>query len=385
MRFPRLRTHSTAWAVAPLCVLAFLGPARAQNNYVWNNTTANWGVGANWTPTGPPPSAATTTLTFGGTGGTAYTSTNDVANPFVLNGITFNSAATVTNIIAGSALNFSANGGTNPTVTQAGAGAFTIRNALTLTNDRTFAGTGAGTLNVGDATTAGVVSGTGRVIVSRQAVAGVNRTLAMFGANTYSGGTQLDAGELVVFTATSLGTGTVTIGGSADARILRASTAATATLTLANAFAVGGDFTINQGGTQDLNLSGAVDLLGGVRTITVGSRNTTWTGIVSNGGITKLGTSSLILNAANTFNGGLNVNAGTVRGQATRSLGAVTNLVTLATGTTLELRNDVATAYGNPLTLTGAGAAATVSVDRVGANTATRSRSARSRSPAARR
>ena len=86
--------------------------------YTWQvpSGAANWNVATNWlddsvpTPLNVVPlSAATTELNFNGSGGTAYTATDDIAGAFQLNVLRLNSSATVAETIAagtGNSLSF---------------------------------------------------------------------------------------------------------------------------------------------------------------------------------------------------------------------------------------------------------------------------------------
>jgi T5SS/PEP-CTERM-associated repeat protein/autotransporter-associated beta strand protein len=100
-----------------------------------------------------PASAATTALVFGApaTQAATYTATNDLANPFLLNSLTFNNTAgTVT--LAGNGLSFA---GTNPTLTQLGAGTGVIGTPVTLAATTTIAGAGTGSITFNGAVNGG--------------------------------------------------------------------------------------------------------------------------------------------------------------------------------------------------------------------------------------
>src|SRR5205807_239279 len=70
--------------------LVVVGPGRAQ--FTWTNAAGgNWSAPpTNWSPVGPPPSSAATTLTFGPSA--TYTATNDLG-AFALNSLTFSHAS----------------------------------------------------------------------------------------------------------------------------------------------------------------------------------------------------------------------------------------------------------------------------------------------------
>src|SRR5438105_5184948 len=92
---------------------------RAPAQFTWTNPAGgNWSVGTNWSGGTAPTPGATTTLTFGDAAlaGASYAATNNIADPFTLNGLTFTnnagSTVTIAPAASGGALNF---GGTTPT------------------------------------------------------------------------------------------------------------------------------------------------------------------------------------------------------------------------------------------------------------------------------
>ena len=121
----------TVAALALAFVAVSFSPALAVT-FTWSgdsSTNQLWSNGANWAGTAPS-SAATTDLIFAGTTntGTAGTPLNqNIANPFVLNTITFN-AAGGTFFLGGSPLQF--NGATD-TITQSSSSAENIANVIT--------------------------------------------------------------------------------------------------------------------------------------------------------------------------------------------------------------------------------------------------------------
>ncbi|HYE19668.1 MAG TPA: autotransporter-associated beta strand repeat-containing protein, partial [Tepidisphaeraceae bacterium] len=142
---------------------------------------------------------------------------------------------------------------------------------------------------------------------ARVTVAGPNAVL-LSGANTYTGGTTVNSGDLQVSNNAALGTGALTInGGALTARLQSRS--------LSNAIVVNNDFTLNTttGGGNNLALTGTVNLGGAVRRISVDNTGgANLAGVVSNGGIVKAGTGNLTLSGVNTYTGPTTIEAGTL-------------------------------------------------------------------------
>ena len=131
---------------------------------------------------------------------------------------------------------------------------FTISNNVLLTNDLNVAATTDGTLS-------GVVSGGGGLTKTN------GRSLALSAANTYSGGTTLSAGTLLINNpgaggiSSAIGTGTLTINGGR----LQNRSGSDVTLSTNNAQIWGGDFTFGNALSTNgsLNLgTGPVSLTG---------------------------------------------------------------------------------------------------------------------------
>lgn len=171
-----------------------------------------WSGAANWSPPGAPGSSSATVLSFGGSGSGAYTSTNDLGT-FTFGTINLNSSATVTETIDGNALmDF---GGA--TISQNSSGKFEIRNdivggsfnesfitiQLHLTSDPT---TGTGTV-----TLSGVVSNGNNSFVRLALLKDGPNTFVLTGANTYSGGTTVSGGTLLVNNTGGSGTGSALV------------------------------------------------------------------------------------------------------------------------------------------------------------------------------
>ncbi len=194
----------------------------------------------------------------------------------------------------------------------------TLRTTASFSTARTFAlGTGGGTVDVATGTTlttTGVVSGTSLTKIG-------GGTLALNAANTYAGGTALNAGTISVGNNAALGTGALAMAGGT---------------TLA-------------AGANNLALANAISTAG-VGTVDTGSNIFTLAGVVSGAGsIAKVGTGNLVVNGANTYAGGTALNAGTITVGNNAGLG--TGVLTMADATTLSAGVTGLTVANNIVTL----------------------------------
>jgi autotransporter-associated beta strand protein len=179
--------------------------------------------------------------------------------------------------------------------------------------------------------------------------------IVLSGTNTHSGGTTLTSGTLHINNASALGTGTFTITGGA----LNNSSGSSITVA-GNAQAWNANFSF--AGTDALNLgTGAVTLGGsaGSRTVTVTANTLTVGGIISDGtatGLTKAGAGTLVLSGHNTYTGTTAVNAGTLVFTGGSTGGGN---VTVANGATLNIRGNytIGTAATSVTLSAGAGSA----------------------------
>ncbi|MEN4918929.1 autotransporter-associated beta strand repeat-containing protein [Achromobacter spanius] len=182
------------------------------------------------------------------------------------------------------------------------------------TTARDFTLEGAGVIDVGAGpyTVAGVISGADPASTLTKTGTG---TLVLAGANTYAGGTVLQAGEIKVGADTALGSGALTAAGGTTL-------SNDVAVALANDVGVQGDVTIANGAAMALSgeVSGA-------------------------GGIIKTGPGTLTLAGANSYQGDTRLDAGQITVGASGALG--TGTLIAADGTALDastpaaLENDV--------------------------------------------
>lgn len=147
-------------------------------------------------------------------------------------------------------------------------------------------------------------------------------------ANTYTGGTILNSGEIQFNNGFAFGYGPLFVNGGSFA-------ARTGNRTLTNSMIVGGDFTFNNAtaGGNNLTLTGNVDLGNATRTITVASTanpSAFMSGVISGGnpsvGLIKAGPSTFNISGANTFSGDTRIAAGALQLRITPGAAAGTSL-----------------------------------------------------------
>ena len=200
-------------------------------------------------------------------------------------------------------------------------------------------------------TYAGTMSGTGKL---RKIGTG---TLTLSSANSYSGGTLVDAGTLATEVTGALGSGAASIasgatlqfgGKAASGKLAIANagtlslqdTASAASATVTNA--AGGQVRIDltTTGTSIGSLGGAGDVVLGTKALTTGALGTdsTISGTITGttGSLVKVGAGTLTLAGTATYSGETRIAAGTLRAGATNAFSAASSAV-VASGATLDL------------------------------------------------
>jgi autotransporter-associated beta strand protein len=321
--------------VLAVSVVVLLAPVTWAATYTWDGggSDPRWSISANWNPDAPegaPDSASTTTIVFSGTtnpGTSASPLNQNLASPFVLNSLQFDNSTTAFFYLGGGQLRFVANGGVQPTLTNSGGQNKTVANpievpsatVLTLTNHTytcTFSGaiTGEGAL---------VKSGGGVIYLGG---AGSNYS----GGLTFNGtGTSAQWSSLLIPVASAVGTGLITLNGGNitpyDGSVTSTNKYPGGLIFIGSNMAVANNFTlqadspvfigspVSGNSSNSATFSGNFDLNGKtlyLRGLGTGTINGQITG---SGGLTKLDTSTWLLNQANNYVGPTTVRSGTLK------------------------------------------------------------------------
>src|SRR5271166_5355040 len=244
-------------------------------------------------------------------------------------------------------------------LTKQGTGTWIIDETLAYTGGATI---GAGTLQLGNGGTtgsipgnvidngilafnrtdtvsfAGVIGGTGAVIQN-----GAGRVM-LTAANTYSGGTNFNAGILAVTSDGNLGTGALSFNGG----------------TL-EALAAGGGITSSKAVTLD---AGGGTFLGDT-----GTTSTLSGSINGVGSLTKNGTGTLILTGANTYSGDTNVALGTLQAGSSTALSANSAFSVISLLDLHGFNNTIGSLSGTGVVINNGGSPATLTVGGNNTNT----------------
>lgn len=281
-------------------------PAAFAGNGNWNlDNAGSWSLGSNWSPSGVPGTAAGDVVSLTNNLTAARTVTIDTTSrtngTLIIGDPTATCYAFTLAASGGASLTFNNNGATAGLVQTNTTASDTISSPLTLVDNL-------GVTNTSTLTLSGIISGAGKSLSKSG-----SGTLSLSGANTFSGGVNLNVGKIILASTAALGAtaGTFSIAGGTTLDC------SVANLVIANKnpVAMNGDFTFI--GTQNLNLgTGAISLgtTAGSRTVTVSANTLTLGGNIANGvatSLTKAGSlSTLTLSGTNTYSGGTTVSAG---------------------------------------------------------------------------
>ena len=276
-----MKSKPNLFASASISLAAFVVLAMVQSvqatTFTWTQSlaaTQTWTTAANWSGSSVFAdgtanelkffSDITTALANGTNAITTSVPTTGTMNILTLNGK--GAAATGASVITiGTNATTWTLDGTAPTVNLNGVNGaqalnYTIATNLTLAQATTaFTGDGTAGFNF-----TGIISGSGNAITKSGA-----SILTLSGANTYSGGTTLSAGKIVVgFSDSALGTGALTVSGNASLNTALGG----GVRNLANAISINSGTTLSlDSGWADLTLSGNLSGAGNIAQASVGN------------------------------------------------------------------------------------------------------------------
>lgn len=349
--------------------LLIVSPSTYADSATWDGSEdTSWTTPDNWTgggvPGGSSTSSSTDIATFSTPTAARIITVDSERN---VSGITFSGSGNFNTTLTGGSL-WLTSGGTIQNFGNSGTRTDKIESALVIQGDGGTYAIGANSTNnaavlqittggitgvstAGNTTTLTLTGGNNSAGNSVSAVIGDgsaggnvavvksgNGWWSLSGANTYSGGFTLDAGNVRISNASAFGTGTLTINGGA----LSGSGSSTIAndmvwnATVAHNNLIGNSGSIVMNG--DALLTGNRDV-----NVTAVASSLTVNGVISDGGgsfgINKMGVFGLTLGGANTYTGTTNVNAGTL---TLGAAGSLANTSTLA----VNAGNAVGTAGG---------------------------------------
>ena len=396
----RLQAMGLAFASVAVVLVAGVPAQAAIYTYTSASGSTNWQAGTNWAPSAPV-SSSTNSLVFSGSqAASASVIANNDSGTFVLSGLTFSgtgpaTGAAPTYTISGNPLDFTVTGGT---ATLAVNSAGTVKPSLAISNNL---GVNATQLLVSQQsasnpfTLTGTISGAGQLALNY--ASGATGTTTLNASNSFSGGTWIQRGTLLLGTSalgnsgvnSVLGTsGTITFGnGSANASGIRYTGGSSSTDKAITLAATTGTATLTVAPTADttLTMSGNVTAAsGGAKTISYQNSGSTFLGSYSVSGLITDGTdgsspvsvtfggsgkgSLTLSNTASTFSGGVSVQGNTTSQTyelITAKIGTAGAASPLGSGTTIKIGSGGNTST-NQLTYTGPGESTNKVIDLQG-------------------
>jgi autotransporter-associated beta strand protein len=298
------------------CVGAALVLAPRSAAQIWTGATSgNWSNAGNWSG-GVPASGNNTVLNFATTANAAMTDdlTGPGGLPFQLNAMTFLSGAPSYSLTGNSLSFVNATGSVGPSIVMNSPNNVAIADALTLQNNLTVNGAGAGTLALN-----GSIGGNSSLTMSS------SRTLTLgSNNNSYSGGTFVTSGRLLLTNGLAIpGVGNVSISntGTFDtAGLTNFSAVGTVSISGTGKFAVStgsGTFQITSlnmtGGSVDMTGSNGATLEvsnSGTITTNASSATATWIGPANSTIKNNVSGGTTVTVAAGTTASGIDLDAG---------------------------------------------------------------------------
>ncbi|MFA5390368.1 MAG: autotransporter-associated beta strand repeat-containing protein [Candidatus Omnitrophota bacterium] len=326
------------------------GPATAywtdgEGTHLWNTksggNTTNWDTTqSGGIDTGLIPASNTDVYFYADSAGN-FTTT--LGQDFTVKSLTLvgGTQTSAVSIAAGNTMTINAGGIT----INSGAGALTMNNGVMLGSSQTWLNNsanlftvtgnitnGANTLTIdgpGDTTLSGVLGNDSAGGLTKDGTG----TLILSGANTYAGGTAINAGEVDILDGSALGSGNVTVNSGATLMLGQMgggpigdvanniTVAGTGTAGIGAINNAGGDNTLSGSITQTgattigsisdtLTLTGDID---GAYDLTMGGEGDIYVdGVIKigTGSVTKAGSGGLVLSGANTYTGGTKIEVG---------------------------------------------------------------------------
>ena len=264
-------------------------------------------------------SVGTGNLTFSGTGSTALGSVTrnlNILNDTTIFGQSFTGAGAITKtgngalILAG---NNTYTGATtiNAGILQIGNGGTTgaLSNSSAITVNGTLAFNRSDDITQGTHFSTAAIGGTGSLVQNGTG------NLTLNAGNSYTGGTTLNTGTLIIGNAAAAGSGVITQANASS--LLKIDTTGTVT----NNMSVYNVLT-----SQSAALSGAITVNNASFEVDAGDTLTISGNISGAGGVTKNGNGTLTLNGTNSYNGSTIVNSGTLEAASAHALGSNTTI-----------------------------------------------------------